>query len=82
MVAYFAIMLPGRAMLTVWWRGLVGVKTADGLDVSFNDLLFCSAWLAVLFLFCPGMSVVMNGGAGYRRGLESTLDSVFAISNV
>jgi len=34
---YFAITLPGSAMVSVCWRPPVGVKTAEGLEVSTSS---------------------------------------------
>lgn len=45
---YLAMMLPGSAMLTVWLRPPVGLKTAEGLDVSGAESSCC------VFLFCDG----------------------------
>jgi hypothetical protein len=48
---YFAIILPGNAKLSVCFLPFVGLKTADGLDVSTvsDDCLLASPELSLRF---------------------------------
>jgi hypothetical protein len=55
-LTYFAMILPGNAKLSVCFLPFVGLKTADGLDVSTvsDDCLFASPELSLRFC---GLSV-------------------------
>jgi hypothetical protein len=50
-LTYFAMILPGNAKLSVCFLPFVGLKTADGLDVSTvsDDCLLASPELSLRF---------------------------------
>jgi hypothetical protein len=69
-LTYFAIILPGNAKLSVCFLPFVGLKTADGLDVSTvsDDCLLASPELSLRFYL---MSVNHNVSAlGIRPDLH------------
>ena len=62
-LTYFAIILPGKAKLSVCFLPFVGLKIAEGLEVSaaFVDCLFASPVLSLRFcersVSCNGLAL-------------------------
>ena len=54
-LTYFAMMLPGSAMLVVYLRPLLGLNTADGFEVSSTSKM---SWFASRFCFWSDISVL------------------------